>query len=430
MKHRNWAGNVRFHPQRLEMPRGIEELQELVIACARQGVTIRAVGAGHSFSPLIETEHVLVCLDKICDLGRMDEQGVATVAGGIRLGALGKALHERGRGLENLGDIDVQSIAGAVSTGTHGTGLRFGSLSTQVEWMDIIRGDGEVERVHRKENPETFQAAATSLGMLGMIVSLGLRTVPSYQLEVRQFAEDFSRAVQSFDERITKHRHHEFFWFPHTQTVLSKISDETDGVAEVRGGFRRFVEDVVLENGVLELFNRSVGLFPGQTRIINELLAFLSRHAGGKTASGPSHQIFATQRLCRFVEMEYALPLAKLGQVLERLQRWIVDEKIAVAFPIEVRCARGDDLWLSPAYKRDSAFVAVHMHHTQPHEAFFRGAESIFRTFDGRPHWGKINTLQATELRALYPQWEAFHSVRQRFDPNGTFLNAQTRRMC
>lgn len=430
MMYRNWAGNVAFSPERVETPPHLEGLQELVAAATRAGQHVRAVGAGHSFSPLIQTEDVLVSLDHFDDVGEADERGIVSVAGGIRLHALGQALFQIGRAQENLGDIDVQSIAGAVSTGTHGTGLSFGILSTQVEWLRILRADGEIEEIGRSQNPDAFRAAATSLGMLGLIVSVGLRTVPAYGLHVRQFAEDFENAVQSFETRIAAHRHHEFFWFPHTNTVLSKVTDAVETYGTPPGGLRRFVEDVVLENGVLEFFNRSAAILPRHAASINATMAFLSRIAGGKIATGPSHRIFATQRLCRFVEMEYALPLATLGAALERLRRWIADERIAVAFPVEVRCARGDDLWLSPAHERDTAFIAVHMHRALPHEKYFRGAEAIFRDFEGRPHWGKMHTLQAADCRSLYPKWNEFHALRRRFDPQGTFLNVHTQHMC
>jgi FAD-linked oxidoreductase len=423
MTVRNWSGSVEFNPESVMVPSSLGDLRDRVTVAADSGKRVRAIGSGHSFTPLVETSEILVRLDEIRHVGALDSSGVIPVGAGIKLWQLGPALRALGRAQENLGDINAQSLAGAVSTGTHGTGLGLKTISNQAQWLRVLSADGEIRHWDRDKHPDDFRAAATSLGALGLIVEIGLKTVPAYGLECRQFAEDLDLALASFERRCREHRHHEFFWFPHTNTVLSKVSDALEDPGKEPSKVARFLGDVVLENGVFETINQIVRLFPSQAPRACRALAALSRLAGGKTLRGPSDSVFATARLSRFQEMEYGLPIAQLSLAMERVRRFIEDEKIAVSFPIEVRAVRGDDLWLSPAFGRDSVFIAVHMHHALPHEKYFAGVEAIFTELGGRPHWGKMHTKTSRELAALYPHWADFRKLRESLDPRGVFLN-------
>lgn len=405
-------------------PASLENLQEIVVHAATEKTRLRVVGAGHSFTPLVQTPHTLVRIDELKTIGECDRAGVVAVGAGVRLWELGRRLRQMGRAQENLGDINEQSLAGAISTGTHGTGLGLKTISNQAQWLRVLMASGEIKQWDQDKDPDEFRAAATSLGSLGILVEVGLRTLPAYGLQVRQFAENLDIAVASFSERIRKHRHHEFFWFPHTKTVLTKLSDVSKELGREPSKIARFIGDVVVENGVFELINQTVRLIPSQAPRACRSLAALARLAGAKTLSGPSDSLFATARLSRFQEMEYGLPLESLGIALERIERFIFDHKIAVSFPVEVRCVKGDDLWLSLAHGRDSVFMAVHMHHALPFREYFAGVEEIFRDLGGRPHWGKHHTLTADDLRSLYPRWKDFLDVRARLDPSGVFLNS------
>jgi FAD-linked oxidoreductase len=407
----------------------VDELQTSVHHAAATATRIRVMGAGHSFTPLIETPSTLLRLDALKSIGSVNDNGMIPVGAGIRLFELGPELRRRGRAQENLGDINAQSLAGAISTGTHGTGLGFGTVSTQAQWLRVLGASGEVKHWDRNENPDEFLAAATSLGSLGILVEVGLRTVPAYGLRVEQFAEDLTKALDVFVKRSREHRHHEFFWFPHTKTVLSKTGDALGEVGRAPSRVARFVGDVLLENGVFELVNQAVRLLPQQAPLACQALARLARFAGSKTLCGPSDLIFATERLSRFQEMEYALPLEKLSEAITRIEKFVSDNKIAVSFPVEVRSVQGDNLWLSPAYGRDSVFVAVHMHHALEYRKYFAGVEEIFSDLGGRPHWGKIHTKTGRDLKDLYPHWNSFQELRTQLDPNGIFLNPYLERI-
>lgn len=425
----NWSRNVNFSPTTIRTPQSLGELQEILSEVRITNSKLRVMGAGHSFSPLIETQATLLRLDALNSVGALEADGGLAVGAGIRLHELGPELRRRGRAQENLGDINAQSLAGAISTGTHGTGLGFGTISTQAQWLKVLTASGELKRWDRIENPDEFRAAACGLGALGILVEVGLRTVPAYGLRVEQFAEKLSTALELFEARSRERRHHEFFWFPHTTTVLTKMGDALGEPGRAPSRVARFVGDVLLENGVFELVNQGVRLLPQQAPLACQALAKLAQFAGAKTLSGPSDLIFATQRLSRFVEMEYALPLEKLNEAITRIEKFVRDERIAVSFPVEVRSVKGDDLWLSPAHGRESVFVAVHMHHALEYRNYFRGVEEIFVDLGGRPHWGKIHTRTGRDLKDLYPHWNSFADLRTRVDPSGIFLSPYLERI-
>lgn len=417
----NWSGSVRFRPKRILYPASVEEVAGIIRQAADERRKIRVVGSGHSFTPLVPTDDILLSLDRLRGLEEVDiERRLVTVRAGTKLKELGELLHEHGLAQENLGDINAQSIAGAISTGTHGTGMDFGILSTQVAALTLVNAGGEVIECFPDRNPELFKAAQVSLGALGVIVRVTLRVLPRYRLHYRSRRMPLMECLNQLDRYRREHRHFEFYWFPHTDRVQVKLMDETDQAASTGGLWSRFSK-LFLENGAFWLLSETARLFPRLCPSISRLSAW-----GVPTVEevGDSHRVFATLRLVRFNEMEYALPAEKLPEVVLEMRETIRRLRIAVHFPIECRYVKGDDIWLSPAYGRDTAFVAVHMYRGMPHEAYFSAMEAIFRRHGGRPHWGKMHSLEARELSRLYPRWNDFCRIRDEQDPEGRFLNS------
>lgn len=417
---RNWSGSVNFTPRQVVAPASLAELQELVRNHPRGGARIRAMGARHSFTPIIETPDTLVTLDALSSLGSVEADGSVWVGAGRRLRALGEGLLALGRAQENLGDINEQSLAGAVSTGTHGTGLRFGSVSTQAEAVEILGADGEVQLVERLAKPDLFAAAAVSLGALGLLTRVRLRTVPAYRLRVKQFVETLDEALANFVARNREHRHFEFFWFPFTEHALSKLIDESTDEPNTHA-VRDWVGDVLVENVVFEVFQRAAQMSPSSVPAINRLITRLARGAASKERVDWSASAFATKRLSRFQESEWGLPIEALPEFFPRLRQLFEKVPYPSSFPVEVRAARGDDHWLSPAYGRDTLFVAAHMYHRLPHEEYFTAFRNLCLDFGGRPHWGKMHGLKPAELAKLYPKWDEFQALRRARDPDGLF---------
>ncbi|MBF5045828.1 FAD-binding protein [Aggregicoccus sp. 17bor-14] len=423
---RNWSGSVVAHPAEVHRPDSLEALQQVVRGAAARGLCVRVAGSGHSFTPLVATDAVLLSLERLTGLERVDrERCEATVWAGTPLHVLGRLLAAEGLAMENLGDIDRQSLAGALSTGTHGTGLGFGSLSTQVVGLTLVTAQGELVECSGQERPELFKAAAVSLGSLGVIARVRLRLVPAFRLQCARRTESLERCLDTLLETARAHRHFEFFWFPHTDRVSVKALDVTEAPARGHGVGHR-VKDLVLENAAFWLLSEAVRRKPARAAGASRLCA---RLAAEDRSVGASHRVFATPRHVRFQEMEYALPLEAGPAALRELSELVLRERVPVHFPVEFRLVKGDDLWLSPMHGRDSALVAVHQYRGMPYGDYFEQAEALLRRHGGRPHWGKLHTLEAHSLAPLYPRWEDFQRVRRELDPAGTFLNAHLRRL-
>jgi len=422
----NWSASVRSTPETVVRPRDLEELAKLVGSYAREGRHVRVVGAGHSFTPLVSTDDVLMSLDGMQGIVSVDqEKNHVTVWGGTKLHKLGNDLLAKGLAQENLGDIDVQSIAGAISTGTHGTGTRYGTLSTQVAGLTLVTGTGEVVECSEEQNPEIFKAAQTSFGTLGIIAKVTLRTVPARRLHYQGHRERLSSVLANLERYKQENDHFEFFWFPNTDWVQAKFINATDRPA-TKTNFLGTLNKIVLENWVYWVISEVCRLVP-------PFCTSASRISAAAIASidevDYSHRLFATPRMVKFQEMEYNLPAQHLPEALRRVEQIIKDHKINVHFPVECRFVKGDDIWLSPAYGRDSAYIAVHMFKGMPYTTYFRLAEAIYQDYQGRPHWGKMHTLNYRTLSQLYPRWDDFLRVRQQLDPRGIFLNDYLREM-
>ncbi len=417
----NWSGSVKSVPRQIIKPRNIAELASLIKGYGRDGRQVRVAGAGHSFVPLVQTGDVLMSLDEMQGIESIDTaRGIATVLGGTRLKQLGDALFEHGMAQENLGDIDVQSISGAISTGTHGTGVSFGTLSTQVEGLTLVTASGEILECSSERHPDIFKAAQVSLGTLGVIARVTLRVVPAKRLHYQGYRKKLSDCLANLEQYKQDNSHFEFFWFPYTDGVQAKFLNETTDPAS-NSSFWGTFNKIVLENGVYWLLSESCRLFP---RLCKTVCSISAQSIANINEINYSHRLFATPRLVRFQEMEYNIPAEHTKAVISEIQACIEQYQFRVHFPLECRFVRADDIWLSPAYQRDSAYIAVHMYRGMPYQSYFYGIEEIFKRYQGRPHWGKMHTRTAAELSTLYPRWQDFQRIRAELDPQGMFLNS------
>ncbi|MCY0887771.1 MAG: FAD-binding protein [Alicyclobacillaceae bacterium] len=416
----NWSGVCVTSPQTIVYPSTVEEVVSVVQSCAVRGQNLRVVGAGHSFTPLAATHDVLMSLDRLSGLVDVQvEERTATVWAGTRLKTLGELLHHHGLAQENLGDIDVQSIAGAISTGTHGTGGNFGTIATQVIGLTVVLASGKVVDCSETSHPELFYALRVSLGALGVLVKVKLRLVPSFRMVYESRRMPLLECLNQLDELKADHRHFEFYWFPHTDMAQVKWMDETADAVQVRS-MKKYFQDVVMENRVYGALSELCRTMPTLCKTVSRLSA---NNVPVSRTVDYSHRLFATQRLVRFNEMEYNLPSAAMRETVLEMEEEVRRAKFAVHFPVECRFVRGDDIWLSPAYQRDSAYIAVHMYKGMEYEPYFTAMERIFRTKNGRPHWGKLHTQRAETLAGLYPRWNDFQRIRAIVDPSGMFLN-------
>ncbi len=416
---RNWAHTSESTPESIFYPTSIEDICKLVKEASKQQKTIKVVGAGHSFTSLVQTSEWLVSLDHFSGIETVNEEECyATVLGGTRLFQIGEALGKLGYAQENLGDVNVQSIAGAISTGTHGTGLAFGNISTQVLEVVLVTGTGEILTISEKNNPTYFKACLVSLGSLGIIVKVTIKIIPSPVYEYKSQKIAYPQLVQQLEQLIKSNRHFEFYLFPYSDIVQVKTMNTVEQKAQ-RMEFHHF-KSLVLENYLFFIISETCRILPKSSRLLSRLSA---KGVSTTTKRANSYQLFATPRLVRFREMEYSIPLENLNPALEKIRECIVTKKHKVHFPIECRTVKADDIWISPSYQRDSAYIAFHMYKGMPYEEYFRDMESIMQQFNGRPHWAKMHTRTTEDLLTLYPKLPDFLAVREELDPNGIFMN-------
>lgn len=422
----NWSKRFSWQPRQILYPRSEQEIRQIVQQAAENRQNVRIIGTGHSFNPLWVTEDILISLDEYQGLVSVDaESGLVVVKAGTKLHRLGELLFEHGLAMENMGDIDAQSIAGTISTGTHGTGLEFGTISTQVRGIRLINGEGEIVQCSPTEQPELFRAAQVSLGSLGVITEITLQCVPAYRLELWSRREELEAVLSTWPERHRGNRNFEFYWFPYTQQAWTKTANQADEKPD-KVGMANYLTEYFLENYIFKLLCEAATRFPGLNRSVAQI-SVSSIPTVRKVYH--SHKVYATQRLVRFNEMEYNIPLEVHETVFREIVRTINKRNFRIHFPIENRVVKGDDIPLSPAYGRDSAYIACHVYHKKEWEPFFREMEAIFLAHGGRPHWGKIHFLQAEQLAERYPLFESFRQLRAEHDPNGIFLNGYLREL-
>jgi L-gulonolactone oxidase len=421
---KNWSGYVECPSTPVVMPGSSAELAQVMRDVARDGRSVRMVGAGHSFSPLVATDGVIVSLDKLQGIIEVDAQArVARVHAGTRLHALGDALAAHGLAMENLGDINVQSIAGATSTGTHGTGIGFGNLATQIVAMKFVTAAGEEIVASPGENPQLFDAGRIGLGSLGALTEISLRLVPAFRLRLQRGKMDLEECLAQADALVAANRSFEFYWLPHTDSVLTKAWNTTDAPVDPMG-LGRWFSDVVLEN-------KAFGLLCDIGKAVPSLCPPLSRFCASLISPSQqvdaSHSMLATVRQVRFNEMEWSVPAARGAEALREIKALISRREFPLMFPLEYRWVRGDDIWLSPDFGRDSVHISVHQYRGMPFDKYFEAVQAICLNHGGRPHWGKVHSLKAAQLSALYPRWDEFMALRERMDPAGRFLTPYLR---
>jgi L-gulono-1,4-lactone dehydrogenase len=424
---RNWAGDERCQPAAVERPGSVQELSGAIERAAIEGLRVRAPGAGHSFSDIALSDGLLLRTDRLASVLDIDgSAGLVRVQAGITLRELSRRLATHGLALENLGDIDAQSIAGAISTATHGTGARLRNISSQVTELTLVLADGSTLVCSQERDPEVFRAARVGLGALGAIADLTIRCVPAFNLHGVDAPAPLGDTLERFEELALGNDHFEFFVFPHADTALTRTNNRTEQSPRPRSRVSAYANDVLLTNRAFELFCRAGRRFPSRIPQINRLL---TRLAGSSERIDRSAEIFASPRLVRFTEMEYALPREHTPQAVRRVMEVVEQRGFAVPFPIEVRTVAPDDAFLSTAAGRESGFVAVHMYRGMVWEPYFRAVEAIMDDLGGRPHWGKRHFQTAATLRPRYPDWDRFQAVRARLDPEGRFANDWTDRV-
>jgi len=420
---RNWSGRLQASPARVVVPSHADEVAMAVKAAARDGLRVKPLGAGHSFSEIAVPDGVALRLDRMDRLVALDRaSGLVTVQGGITLHALNPLLAGAGLALTNMGDIDRQTIAGATATGTHGTGIRFGGISTQIRAMELVLADGSRVRCAPDERPDLFAAARVGLGALGVVTEVTLQCEPRYVLRSVVEPMPLEQALDELPDRVERNDHFEFFWFPHSTTALTTTNTRLPGDAPRRpvGRLRDLLENDLLTNRVLELAMRLGTRVPAAIpRITRAITAGVSE----SETVDYSYKVFASRRETRFNEGEFAIPRAAVVDVLREIKHWVDTHDERISFPFEVRFVAEDDIWLAPTYRRNSAYIAFHQYHRLPYQRFFDAMGQILADVGGRPHWGKMHTLDAEALRPRYPRFDDFVALRDRLDPTGVFTN-------
>ena len=421
----NWSGIVQFNPQKIVYPHTEEEIIAAIKKSVANKQELRVVGSGHSWTPLVETDHTLMSLDNYQGVVHIDkEKRQATVKAGTKLKYLGKLLFEQGLAMENLGDIDVQAIAGAISTGTHGTGIAFGIIPTQIVALRLITASGEIISCSASQNADIFKAAQVSLGALGVISHITLRCVPAYKLKYVASKQTVADCLQNLQHNIANNRNYEFYWFPHTDTIQPKCSNLTNE-APIERSIGNFFNDYLIENGLFGAISTITRIKPNTSAAVARLTAAVLPQT--EVRINWSHKVYATPRLVKFNEMEYNIPIEHFEAAFNDIRAAFEGHKFEVHFPIECRFLKGDDIWLSPAYGRDSAHISLHVFKGKPYQHYFNTCEAILQKYNGRPHWGKMHNCQANKLSQMYPHWNDFLAIRQQLDPQQLFINGYLR---
>ncbi|MFF5322340.1 D-arabinono-1,4-lactone oxidase [Janibacter hoylei] len=416
----NWAGNVTDSAAVLS-PRTQDELVEMVHSSAAAGRRIRPVGSGHSFTPIAQAGDTRLSLRHLSGIVAADRAtGHVRVLAGTPLRVLNRALDLLGLAMPNLGDIDAQTLAGATSTGTHGTGATLPGLSAGIVGLRLVTPDGASRWVDESD-PELFGAARVGLGALGVVTEIELACLPAYRLRAVERPESLDAVLPRIQEHFDAHRHFELYWFPGTRRVQTKANDlVADDVDEPLAPWRRRLDDELLSNTVFGAANRVLTAVP---RAVLPFNAVAARALTERSYTAPSHEVFVTPRTVRFVESENAVPREAVADALTDLVAWVERHREPISFPVEVRVAAPDDMWLSTGYERANAYVAVHQYHRGDHRAYFAAFEEIVAAHAGRPHWGKLHGLGAEQLADLYPRHGDFVALRDRLDPERVLTN-------
>jgi L-gulonolactone oxidase len=424
---RNWAREQVCRPRSIVRPRTREGLVMAIVEAAEAGRRIRVAGSGHSFNGAALSEGTLLRIEALDRLLDFDPgSGLLKIEAGAVLGELNRRLDGLGRAFENLGDIDKQTLAGSISTGTHGTGIRFQNLSAQVEAIELITADGSTVELSERSNSKGIRAARVGIGALGAIYAVTLRTVPAYTLSRLDQPLPLAETLDSMQDKVDSLDHFEFYVFPHTDMALCRQSTRSDEPPQPPGPAVTYLREVILENW-------ASGAFSAIARAVPSLGPRLARLAAASFANvskvDRSYRVFASERRLKFTEMEYGIPREHAREAVERVLEVASNPEMRCVFPIEVRFVKADDALLSPSHQRDTCYIAVHQDRRLDWPRYFRRVEEILGEYGGRPHWGKRHELTHAELGARYPRWDDFQAIRRKLDPGGRFANDYTARV-
>lgn len=427
---KNWGRTAECTPNEVITPRSVDELAAQIRSATDRGARIKPVGAGHSFTEIAVAPDVQVNMSALGGLLDVDaDRKRVTLGGGTHLHQIPALLEPRGLAMTNLGDVDRQTVTGATSTGTHGTGKAFGGISTQIVGAQIVDAHGQVHDLG-EDHPD-LPAVALGLGSLGVVTALTLQCVDAYALQAHEGPASADEAIDTFLDRVDAIDHYEFYWFPHTDCALTKTNTRlpADTPSSGPGKVRRYIDDQLLSNGVFRVLCGTAAKVPAIVPTMNQVSG---RVLSERTYTDRSDKIFITSRTVRFREMEYAIPLEAVPEALREVRAMIDRRGHKVSFPLEVRAAAADDLMLSTASGRESGYIAVHRYHRDdPASAdrYFADVEEIMTAHEGRPHWGKMHTRDAEYFRGVYPRFDEFLAVRDRYDPSRTFANPYLNRV-
>jgi FAD-linked oxidoreductase len=346
--------------------------------------------------------------------------GEVTVEAGCRLRELNEYLHANGLALANMGDIQEQTVAGSIQTGTHGTGRDLGGIAVQVTALELVLADGSIVTCSADHAPELFQAARIGLGALGVLTAVTFRVVPAFLLTAREEPMGWAEVIARLDELSSGNEHFEFYWFPHTDGCLTKRNNRSEGPARPLPRWRHQLDDEFLSN---TLFGATCRLGQRYPAVIPAINGVAGKALSARTYTDTAYRVFTSPRRVRFKEQEYAIPREHLAGALTAIRGLFARHDWRISFPIEVRVAPGDDVWLSTAYGRSTAYIAIHVFHAAPHEEYFREVEAVMTGLGGRPHWGKLHTRDAAYLRGAYPRFADFVALRDELDPARRFAN-------
>ncbi|WP_040694250.1 D-arabinono-1,4-lactone oxidase [Nocardia vinacea] len=420
----NWAGDQQCAPAAIVAPRNAEELAEIIGHAATTGQTVRVAGAGHSFTDAVLTDGILLDLAKlnrILDVER--ETGRVRVEAGITLNAASNALHPLGLAFPNLGDIDVQTVAGATATATHGTGATLQNLSAALQSIELVLADGSRVELNEESDPDGWRAARVSVGALGVVSAVTLQMVPSFVLEGIERPVPVEDVLTDLDAYVDGNQHFEFYMFGHSPLAMTKRNNPVDLPEQPRGRAADWFADILMSNYAFDALCR---LGKRQPRLVPWIHRGAAYAGSYRRQVDRSYRVFASPRLIRFTEMEYAIPREHSVAAIREIKD--LATRFDTPMPIEVRWVAPDDAFLSPAGGRDTCYIAVHQYRGMDFEPYFRACEAVFDKYDGRPHWGKRHFQSAETLRPRYPDWDRFAEVRRRFDPKGRFANAYVER--
>ena len=416
----NWAGDQVCRPAEIVRPRSRDELVAAIATAVEAGRKVGVAGAGHSFTEAALTDGAMIDLAALSGTIDADpSSGLVKVGAGTVLADLNEELHRLGLAMENLGDIDRQTVAGAISTGTHGTGAKLRNISAQVEAVELVLADGTVRELGA-DAPDLLRAARVGLGALGAITAVTLRCVPAFVLRRVDAPLPREEVLDTFEQRAAANDHFELFTFPYADSALVLERNRVEGPPRPRGKAAAYLNDIVIENWALQALSTTGRLIPAAIPRLSRLAAALA--SGGKTVDR-SDRVFASERRVRFTEMEYGVPREHGPEAVRRVIEWVRAKRYPVFFPIEMRVAAGDDALLSPSYDRDTAYIAVHQYRGMEWRPYFEAVEEIMGDYGGRPHWGKRHFQTAATLPALYPEWAKFQAAREELDPGHVFSN-------